>query len=96
MRLDSNSGRDQAYQYLRTHVLTDPGVSGTFINEWKNRPMITPVIRGNRPPRAMEKKTTLRREVNQFADAWRVEMTDPQGNVSRVRYGTETLPAAWD
>lgn len=35
-------------------------------------------------------------EVNQFADAWRVEMSDPRGNVSSVRYEIETLPAAWD
>ncbi len=33
MRLEGSSGRDQAYQYLRTTVLTDPSVPGTFINE---------------------------------------------------------------
>jgi len=33
MRLEGSSGRNQAYQYLRTVVLTDPRVLGTFINE---------------------------------------------------------------
>ncbi|MFE0022638.1 GntR family transcriptional regulator [Amycolatopsis sp. NPDC059021] len=33
MRSDGGSGRDRAYQYLRSTVLTDPAVSGTFINE---------------------------------------------------------------
>lgn len=33
MRLDGDSGRDRAYQYLRTRVLTDPAKLGTFINE---------------------------------------------------------------
>ena len=33
MQLSGDSGRDRAYQYLRGTVLSDPGVSGTFINE---------------------------------------------------------------
>jgi DNA-binding GntR family transcriptional regulator len=33
MRLSGDSGRDRAYQYLRGTVLSDPAVSGTFINE---------------------------------------------------------------
>ncbi|HEX2174996.1 MAG TPA: DUF2848 domain-containing protein [Nocardioidaceae bacterium] len=33
--------------------------------------------------------------VDQFADAWRVEMTDPHGQVSRLAYRIETLPPAW-
>jgi DNA-binding GntR family transcriptional regulator len=33
MRLSGDSGRDRAYQYLRGTVLSDPSVSGTFINE---------------------------------------------------------------
>lgn len=32
----------------------------------------------------------------QFAEAWRVEMTDPQGRTSRIAYRVERLPAAWD
>jgi 2-keto-4-pentenoate hydratase/2-oxohepta-3-ene-1,7-dioic acid hydratase in catechol pathway len=34
--------------------------------------------------------------VDQFGDAWRVEMSDPRGQVSRLRYGVEQLPPAWD
>ncbi|TCC23665.1 GntR family transcriptional regulator [Kribbella speibonae] len=33
MQLGGDSGRDRAYQYLRGTVLSDPAVSGTFINE---------------------------------------------------------------
>jgi DNA-binding GntR family transcriptional regulator len=33
MQLGGDSGRDRAYQYLRETVLSDPAVSGTFINE---------------------------------------------------------------
>lgn len=33
MPLGSNPGRERAYQYLRLSVLTDPDMSGTFINE---------------------------------------------------------------
>jgi len=33
MQLSGDSGRDRAYQYLRGTVLSDPAVSGTFINE---------------------------------------------------------------
>lgn len=33
MRLSGDSGRDRAYTYLRGTVLSDPAVSGTFINE---------------------------------------------------------------
>ena len=33
MRLGGDSGRDRAYVYLRGTVLSDPAVSGTFINE---------------------------------------------------------------
>jgi DNA-binding GntR family transcriptional regulator len=33
MRFAGSSGRDRAYQHLRTKVLTDPQVTGTFINE---------------------------------------------------------------
>jgi len=33
MRLGGDSGRDRAYQYLRETVLSDPELSGTFINE---------------------------------------------------------------
>jgi DNA-binding GntR family transcriptional regulator len=33
MRLSGDSGRDRAYLYLRETVLSDPAVSGTFINE---------------------------------------------------------------
>ncbi|GAA1681797.1 GntR family transcriptional regulator [Kribbella yunnanensis] len=31
--MSGDSGRDRAYQYLRGTVLSDPAVSGTFINE---------------------------------------------------------------
>jgi 2-keto-4-pentenoate hydratase/2-oxohepta-3-ene-1,7-dioic acid hydratase in catechol pathway len=34
--------------------------------------------------------------VDQFADGWRVEMTDPQGRTSRIAYQVEQLPPAWD
>lgn len=34
--------------------------------------------------------------VDQFADAWRVELADGAGNVSRVAYAVEQLPAAWE
>ena len=34
--------------------------------------------------------------VDQFADAWRVELTDPRGLTSRVEYTVEQLPAAWE
>lgn len=34
--------------------------------------------------------------VDQFADGWRVEMADGQGNLSRVAYSVEVLPAAWE
>ena len=33
MQLSGDSGRDRAYQYVRGTVLSDPAVSGTFINE---------------------------------------------------------------
>ncbi|MFD7158679.1 GntR family transcriptional regulator [Kribbella sp. NPDC059898] len=33
MQLSGDSGRDRAYQHLRAVVLSDPAVSGTFINE---------------------------------------------------------------
>lgn len=33
MRLDGDSGRDKAYRHLRTITLTDPAMSGTFVNE---------------------------------------------------------------
>ncbi|WP_238163770.1 DUF2848 family protein [Kribbella pittospori] len=33
--------------------------------------------------------------VDQFADAWRVEITDPRGLASRIVYGEELAPA-WD
>lgn len=33
MQLSGDSGRDRAYHYLRGTVLSDPAVSGTFINE---------------------------------------------------------------
>jgi hypothetical protein len=33
--------------------------------------------------------------VDQFADAWRVELADGQGNVSRVAYAVEQLAPAW-
>ncbi|AQS40893.1 MAG: Hypothetical protein BHV28_01680 [Candidatus Tokpelaia hoelldobleri] len=38
----------------------------------------------------------MRPSVNQFADSWRVELTDNQGNISRVAYQVERLPAAWE
>jgi Protein of unknown function (DUF2848) len=34
--------------------------------------------------------------VDQFAEGWRVEMADGKGNVSRVAYNVEVLPAAWE
>ena len=34
--------------------------------------------------------------VDQFADAWRVELTDPRGLTSRVVYTVEQLAPAWD
>ncbi|MFE0022640.1 DUF2848 domain-containing protein [Amycolatopsis sp. NPDC059021] len=34
--------------------------------------------------------------VDQFADGWRVELTDPRGTTSRVGYTVERLPEAWD
>ncbi|WP_430297752.1 DUF2848 domain-containing protein [Sinomonas sp. B1-1] len=34
--------------------------------------------------------------VDQFADGWRVELADGEGNVSRVAYEVEMLPAAWE
>lgn len=34
--------------------------------------------------------------VNQFSDNWRVELADNKGNVSRVEYKVEHLPAAWE
>jgi 2-keto-4-pentenoate hydratase/2-oxohepta-3-ene-1,7-dioic acid hydratase in catechol pathway len=34
--------------------------------------------------------------VDQFADGWRVELADPCGEVSRVRYDIERLAQAWD
>ena len=34
--------------------------------------------------------------VDQFADAWRVELTDPDGLTSRIEYRVETLAPAWD
>lgn len=33
MRLQEESGRQRAYQHLRTAVLTNPAMTGTFINE---------------------------------------------------------------
>lgn len=33
--------------------------------------------------------------VDQFADAWRVELIDPRGRTSRLSYRLEQLPAAW-
>jgi len=32
---------------------------------------------------------------DQFGDAWRVEIADPQGRVSRVAYRVQALPPAW-
>ncbi len=34
--------------------------------------------------------------VEQFADAWRVEVADRSGNVSRLAYQVEQLPPAWE
>jgi 2-keto-4-pentenoate hydratase/2-oxohepta-3-ene-1,7-dioic acid hydratase in catechol pathway len=34
--------------------------------------------------------------VDQFADVWRVEMSDSRGNVSRTEYAIEQLAPAWD
>jgi 2-keto-4-pentenoate hydratase/2-oxohepta-3-ene-1,7-dioic acid hydratase in catechol pathway len=34
--------------------------------------------------------------VDQFADAWRVELTDPRGLTSRIGYGVEQLAEAWE
>ncbi len=34
--------------------------------------------------------------VHQFADAWRVEMTDASGHVSRLGYSVEVLPEPWE
>jgi hypothetical protein len=34
--------------------------------------------------------------VDQFADAWRVELTDPRGLTSRILYSVEQLAAAWE
>lgn len=34
--------------------------------------------------------------VDQFADAWRVELTDPRGLTSRVVDAVEQLAPAWD
>ena len=34
--------------------------------------------------------------VDQFADAWRVELTDPRGLTSRVVYTVEQLAPAWE
>jgi Protein of unknown function (DUF2848) len=34
--------------------------------------------------------------VDQFADRWRVELADGQGNVSRVDYAVDVLPASWE
>jgi len=34
--------------------------------------------------------------VDQFADAWRVELTDPRGVTSRILYSVERLAEAWD
>ncbi|GAB2582945.1 DUF2848 domain-containing protein [Kribbella endophytica] len=34
--------------------------------------------------------------VDQFADAWRVELTDPRGVTSWIEYAVEQLAAAWD
>jgi hypothetical protein len=34
--------------------------------------------------------------VDQFADAWRVELTDPRGVSSRIVYKVEQLAPAWD
>ncbi|HET6987842.1 MAG TPA: DUF2848 family protein, partial [Kribbella sp.] len=34
--------------------------------------------------------------VDQFGDAWRVEITDPRGLTSRIVYTVEQLAPAWD
>jgi hypothetical protein len=34
--------------------------------------------------------------VDQFADAWRVELTDPRGLTSRIGYDVEQLAEAWE
>jgi len=34
--------------------------------------------------------------VDQFADAWRVELTDPRGVTSKILYSVERLAEAWD
>ncbi|MDT4988725.1 MAG: hypothetical protein QOI74_2819 [Micromonosporaceae bacterium] len=34
--------------------------------------------------------------VDQFADKWRVELTDPRGLTSRIEYSVEQLDPAWD
>jgi len=34
--------------------------------------------------------------VDQFADGWRVELTDPRGLTSRIEYSVEQLDPAWD
>ena len=34
--------------------------------------------------------------VNPFAEGWRVEMADSIGNISKIAYTIETLPAAWE
>ena len=34
--------------------------------------------------------------VDQFADAWRVELTDTRGRTSRLAYQLEKLPPAWE
>lgn len=35
-------------------------------------------------------------DAEQFADAWRVEMSDPNGRTSRIAYRLEQLSPAWD
>jgi 2-keto-4-pentenoate hydratase/2-oxohepta-3-ene-1,7-dioic acid hydratase in catechol pathway len=34
--------------------------------------------------------------VRQFAEAWRVEMSDPTGRTNRIQYRLEQLPQPWD
>ena len=34
--------------------------------------------------------------VDQFAQGWRVELSDADGHTSRVAYRVELLPVAWD
>ena len=34
--------------------------------------------------------------IDQFAEGWRVELADGEGNVSRIAYTVERLPPAWD